>query len=183
MNTIQLTEAIGASATKDYAKPEALNMRLDFCCNDDKMQGEYSKNHPELIQLTTTLFLFLHDLLNCMIKEEQILFPNITHLKKNKKHLGKSRYSTPGIKESVSLIRKEHQKSIKDIKLFHELTNDYMLPEDACHSYKCLLEKMKEFEDDLLIQLHLENNILFPKALVEDEEFGESAFVNTKCKK
>jgi len=120
-------------------------------------------------------------LLNCMLKEEQILFPNIRHLIKNKSHSGKSGYTTFGlIKEWVSLIRTQHQASIKNIKLLHELTNDYMLPEDACTSYKCLFEKMKEFEDDLLMHVHLENNILFPKALAEDEEFPENAFANTK---
>ena len=146
-----------------------------------KIAYDHSKNHPELIQLTTTMFLFLHDLLNCMLKEEQILFPNIRHLIKNKSHSGKSGYTTFGlIKEWVSLIRTQHQASLKNIKLLHELTNDYMLPEDACTSYKCLFEKMKEFEDDLLMHVHLENNILFPKALAEDEEFDENVFVNTK---
>ena len=245
MNTIQLTDTVVASASKDYSKPEAFDMGIDLCCNDDKIASvastgtgtitaleqvpakrppspqefdkwkldsmidyiinthhqyakenaviiydlaqkvahHHSKNHPELMQLTTTLFLFLHDLLNCMVKEEQILFPKIKHLVKNRSHSGKSRYTTFGlIKEGISLIRKEHQASIKDIKLLHELTNDYTLPEDACNSYKCLFEKMKEFEDDLLIHVHLENNILFPKALVEDDEADKNAFVNTKCK-
>ena len=44
-----------------------------------------------------------------------------------------------------------------------------MLPEDACSSYKYLFEKMKEFENDLLMHVHLENNILFPKALGEEK--------------
>jgi regulator of cell morphogenesis and NO signaling len=163
-----------------YAKANAVTI-YDLA---QKVAHHHSKNHPELMQLTTAMFLFLHDLLNCMVKEEQILFPNIKHLVKNKSHSGKSRYTTFGlIKEWVRLIRKGHQASIKYINLCHELTNDYMLPKDACHSYRCLFEKMKEYEDDLLIHLHLENNILFPKAIVEDEEFGENAFVNTKCRK
>ena len=146
-----------------------------------KVAQHHSKNHPKLLQLTTALFLFLHDFLNCMIKEEQILFPNIKHLVKNKSHSGKSGYTTFGlIKEWVGLIYKDHQALIEDLNLFHELTNNYRLPEDACHSYKCLFGKMKEFEDDLLAHVHLENNILFPKALAADEESIENTLVNTK---
>lgn len=48
---------------------------------------------------------------------------------------------------------------------FGRLTHDYVLPADACNSYTYLFGKMKEFEDDLFQHIHLENNILFPKAL------------------
>lgn len=136
-----------------------------------KVAFHHSENHPELIKLTATMFLFLHDLLNCMKKEEQILFPGIKQLVKDNSHSRKCGSETFGlIKERVSLMHKEHQASLKDLKLFHELTNGYSLPEDACSSYKCLFEKMKEFEDDLFLHLHLENNILFPRAIALGKE-------------
>jgi regulator of cell morphogenesis and NO signaling len=146
-----------------------------------KVSYQHSKNHPELAKLTTAIFLFLHDLLNHMMKEEQILFPNIKQLVKKQSHSEKTRYTTFGlIKESVIVMKMEHQAAGKDMWLFHELTNDYMLPEDACSSYKHLFEKMKEFEDDFLLHVHLENNILFPKAIAVDEELDENTFVNVK---
>lgn len=77
-------------------------------------------------------------------------------------------------------MKMEHQAAGKDMWLFHELTNDYVLPEDACSSYKQLFEKMKEFEDDFLLHVHLENNILFLKAIAVDEELDENSFVNVK---
>jgi regulator of cell morphogenesis and NO signaling len=90
-------------------------------------------------------------------------------------------YSTFGlIEESVGRMQKVHQAIVRDLKLFHELTNDYMIPADACGSYKYLFEKLKEFEENLLLHLHLENNILFPKALAEDKGADESGFVNLK---
>ena len=135
-----------------------------------KVAFHHSENHPELIKLTTTMFLFLHDLLNCMKKEEQMLFPGIKQLATNNSQSRKCGSETFGLKEWVGLMHKEHQASFKDLKLFHELTNGYKLPEDACNSYKCLFEKMKEFEDDLFLHLHLENNILFPKAIALDKE-------------
>jgi len=252
MNTIQLTETVGAIAAQDYRKTEIFkNMGIDFWCNGNKTVNEvsreagitaqeliealeqitlgktitcpefnkwnldslidyitnthhqyakenaiiiynlvqevaphHSNNHPELIKLTTAIFLFLHDLLNHMKKEEQILFPNIKQLIKKKTQSEKGMYSTFGlIEESVRRMQKVHQAIGKDLKLFHELTNDYMIPVDACGSYKYLFEKLKEFEDDLLMHLHLENNILFPKALAEDKEADESAFLNLKCEK
>lgn len=149
-----------------------------------KVANRHNEKHPELMKLTTALFLFLHDLLNHMKKEEQILFPNIKQLIKKKTQSEKGMYSTFGlIKESVRRMQKAHQTIGKDLKLFHELTNDYVLPEDACGSYKYLFEKLKEFEDDLLLHFHLENNILFPRALAEDKELDESVFVNIKCEK
>ena len=149
-----------------------------------KVANRHNEKHPELMKLTTALFLFLHDLLNHMKKEEQILFPNIKQLIKKKTQSEKGMYSTFGlIEESVRRMQKAHQTIGKDLKLFHELTNDYVLPEDACGSYKYLFEKLKEFEDDLLLHFHLENNILFPRALAEDKELEESVFVNIKCEK
>lgn len=151
-----------------------------------KIVYHHGENQSELINLTTAMFLFFHDLLNCMRKEEEILFPSIKQLAKDKSKPGNYRYTTFGlIKDWVTLIHKEHQASIKDLKLIHELTNNYMLRDDTCNSYKYLFDKMKKFETDLLMHLHLENNILFPKAIVEDEESNDNdnAVINTKFKK
>jgi len=199
MNTIQLNETVGAIAAKDCRKTEIwdLDSLIDHIINTHHQYAKengiiiynlvqtvapyHSNNHPELIKLATAIFLFLHDLLNNMKKEEQILFPNIKQLIKKKTQSEKGMYSTFGlIEESVGRMQKVHQAMVRDLKLFHELTNDYMIPADACGSYKYLLEKLKEFEDDLLLHLHLENNILFPKALAEDKGADESEFVNFK---
>jgi len=149
-----------------------------------KVANNHNEKHPELIKLTTAIFLFLHDLLNHMKKEEQILFPNIKQLVKNKSYKERGMYTTFGlIKESVRRMQKAHQAMSKDLKLFHELTNDYKLPESSGSSYKYLCEKMKEFEADFLVHVYLENNILFPKALAEDEELDENALANLNCEK
>ncbi|HEX6846472.1 MAG TPA: DUF542 domain-containing protein [Chitinophagaceae bacterium] len=143
-----------------------------------KVANNHNEKHPELIKLTTALFLLFHDLLNHMKEEEQMLFPNIKKFVKNKSCPKKGMYTTFGlIKESVRRMQRAHQAIVKDLKLFHELTNDYKLHEDACGSYKYLFEKLKEFENDLLLHFHLENNILFPKALAKEKEFEENEFV------
>lgn len=67
------------------------------------------------------------------------------------------------------MMKKEHLATGKELKLFRNLTRDYLLPADAGHSHKYLFEKMKEFENDLFLHVQRENNILFPKAIALDE--------------
>lgn len=123
-----------------------------------------------LTELAPAMFLFLHDLLNHMMKEEEILFPNIRQLVKNKRRSGKAKYTTFGlIKEWIGLMQKEHHSACNDLYLIYQLTNNYILPADQSNSCKLLFNKMKEFEAAFLMNVHLENNILFPKALAEDE--------------
>ena len=153
-----------------YAKENAVII-YDLAQN---VANRHSEKHPELTELVTALFFFLHDLLNHLKKEEQILFPNIRQLVKKKSCGEGITYSTFGfIKESVMGMKKEHLAAGSELKLFRKLTNDYLLPADACISYICLFEKMKEFENDLFLHLHLEDNILFPKAITLDEELKE----------
>ena len=138
-----------------------------------KVAYRHSDAHPELNQLVTAMFFFLHDLLNHMMREEQILFPNIKQLLKNNTQSEKGMYTTFGlIKEWVKHMQKEHQSACKNLKLLNELTNNYSTPPDACNSHKSLFRLMHEFEAGFLMLMHIENNILFPKALIED---GESA--------
>ena len=135
-----------------------------------KVAYRHSETHPEVAKLVTAMFFFLHDLLNHMRREEQILFPNIKLLLKNKKHSKKGTYTTFGlIKEWVRLMQKEHHSACKSFKLFNELTNNYSVPEDACSSYKSLFRLMKEFEAGFLMLVAVENNFLFTRAIIEDE--------------
>lgn len=139
---------------------------------DLAQKAAYRNNEklPELAKLATALFFFLDDLLNHLKKEEQILFPNIRQLVKKKSQSKITTYTTFGlINESATMMKKEHLAAGKDMKFFRKLTGNYTLPPDPCISHKCLFEKMKEFEDDLLLHVHLENNILFPKAIALDE--------------
>lgn len=150
-----------------YAKENAVII-YDLAQN---VAYRYCEKHPELAKLVTALFLFLNDLLNHLKKEEQILFPNIRQLLKKKSSMCGITYTTFGfIKESVIGMQKEHLAAGNELKLFRQITNDYLLPADACISHQYLYKKMKEFEDDLFLHVHLENNILFPKAIMLDEK-------------
>jgi len=136
---------------------------------------KHSGEHSELSALAAALFLFFHDLLVHLRKEEQTLFPNIVRLTKGTLSPGSAIYTTFGlVKESVIAMRKEHEGAVDELKFFRQLTNDYLIPGDACTSYKHLFEKMKAFEKDLMFQIELENGILFPKAIQVAEKSIET---------
>lgn len=146
-----------------------------------KVAYRHSGTHPELNKIVTVMFLFLHDLLNHIRREEQILFPNIKQLLKDKNRSKKGMYTTFGlIKEWVKHMQKEHQSSCKNLKLLNELTNCYSVPPDACNLYKSLFRLMQEFEAGFLLLMRIENTILFPKALVEDGELSEETMYTGK---
>ncbi|GGB03376.1 iron-sulfur cluster repair di-iron protein [Puia dinghuensis] len=121
-----------------------------------KVANHHGANHPELIPLANGLNRFLADLLLHMKKEEQFLFPAIRH---------KAASSDFPIIDAIGLMEMEHAASGEDVRQFRQLTRDYTLPADACNSYTYLFHKLQEFEADLFQHIHLENNILFPKAL------------------
>lgn len=68
----------------------------------------------------------------------------------------------------------EHELVGKNLEQIRVLSNNYLLPEDACASYSLLYRMLDEFEEDLHLHIHLENNILFPKAIeLENDLKGE----------
>ena len=101
-----------------------------------------------------------------MMKEEQILFPFIKKLAAARNDSGA--VSAPGfgtVQNPISVMEQEHELVGKNLEEIRLLTNHYKLPEDSCASYSLLYRLLEEFEDDLHTHVHLENNILFPKAL------------------
>lgn len=128
-----------------------------------KVAEHHHANHPELPEMAVRVHHFLQDMIGHMQKEEKVLFPAIKALVAHKED--KSKPIKKGlVTGAIEMMKMEHDHSGEDLRFFRELTNDYLLPEDACNSYQYLFDKMKEFEDDLFKHIHLENNILFPKA-------------------
>ena len=131
-----------------------------------KVAQRHGETHPELNKLARHLDDFFDDLLLHLEKEEKILFPAIKErVAKNRDAAFEAGIPPELIAQSIKLMQKEHEIAGEDLTFFRKLTNQYRLPEDACNSYTYLFEKIKEFEHDLQQHIHLENNILFPKAL------------------
>lgn len=106
------------------------------------------------------------DLQDHLPKEEQILFPYIRSLEQCRKANAAPVSSPFGtVQNPVNLMESEHEAVGRNMAAIHQLTDGYRLPEDACSSYTLLYKWLHEFEDDLHQHVHLENNILFPKAV------------------
>ncbi|MEJ7738098.1 MAG: DUF542 domain-containing protein [Chitinophagaceae bacterium] len=108
-----------------------------------------------------------------MIKEEQILFPYIRFLVQVKK--GKVAASClPGcVQQCISILEAEHGTIGHYMNYVNTLTDNYSLPQSAGSSFKLLYKWLHAFEDDLQQHVHLENNILFPKAIELEKEYHD----------
>lgn len=134
----------------------------------DKVANAHGAQHPELIDVAERVKGLMTDLLGHLVKEESILFPNIKTLV-SKREQGDKSPLEGSLNKAIELMHDEHDHAGEDLRYIRKITHDYALPADACNSYVYLFEKLKEFEDDLFRHIHLENNILFPKAIALEQ--------------
>ncbi len=131
-----------------------------------KVASVHGDRHPEALTIAE-LFLTVSDELNRhMCKEEDILFPYVKHLsiaEKNGMLVESPSFGT--VKGPISIMEHEHDEVGKLLEKIKALSNNYTPPADACTTYKLAYSKLQEFENDLHKHVHLENNILFPKAI------------------
>ena len=107
------------------------------------------------------------------MKEEKILFPYIKALvaaKDNEQPLQAAHFGS--VQSPINIMEMEHELVGKNLDEIRKLTNNYLLPGDACASYSLLYRILDEFEEDLHLHIHLENNILFPKALEIEKQLN-----------
>jgi regulator of cell morphogenesis and NO signaling len=132
----------------------------------DKVIGAHGANHPELLHLRELWQRLCADLKPHMFKEEQILFPYMIALAKAADHKGPAPFAPFGtVNNPIRMMMREHDVAGEIVRELRALTADYKAPADACISYQTLYQALENFERDLHQHIHLENNILFPKAL------------------
>ena len=136
-----------------------------------KVCEKHGSKFPFLNDVNKNFQLIAAELYSHMEKEEKILFPIIKYLVDSEKFNEKPRTAGYGtIKGPVAKMESEHDEAgnvLANIKL---LTNNYQVPEGACNTFKLTYDELKEFETDLHKHIHLENNILFPKAIALEEK-------------
>jgi regulator of cell morphogenesis and NO signaling len=99
------------------------------------------------------------------------LFPYIKRLSEAKGE--RTSLSTPpfgSVENPINMMKHEHNDEGNYFRKISELTNNYMPPANTCNTYKVTFNTLKEFEKDLHKHIHLENNILFPKAIACEKE-------------
>ncbi|RYY41794.1 MAG: iron-sulfur cluster repair di-iron protein [Chitinophagaceae bacterium] len=132
----------------------------------DKVADHHGATHPELFQVREVFTVLLRELSGHFAKEEKVLFPFIKALVQAKQSGDLTALrSTFALKEPVQMMEADHEAAGELLEKLRVLTNNYHLPEGACNSYSLLYGKMENLESDLHQHIHLENNILFPKAL------------------
>ncbi|MBX3254136.1 MAG: DUF542 domain-containing protein [Chitinophagaceae bacterium] len=140
----------------------------------EKVAQRHGLDHPELNRLAQSVPSFLQNLLAHISKEEKVAFPAIRQaVAKKNGTTGQPPATEPGmIRRSSLLLQKEHAIMSEDLAYIRRLTANYELPEDACNSYTYLYQKLEEMENDLKQCMHVENNILFPKAIALEKEIA-----------
>ncbi|MDX1759624.1 MAG: hemerythrin domain-containing protein, partial [Arenibacter algicola] len=76
------------------------------------------------------------------------------------------------IQNPIQMMMMEHENEGDRFRLIEELSNNYIPPADACNTYRVTFSLLQEFEEDLHRHIHLENNILFPKAIALEKELS-----------
>jgi regulator of cell morphogenesis and NO signaling len=132
----------------------------------EKLCKVHGKIHPELLKIYELFIASAGELAAHMKKEELMLFPYIKRMVQAK--LKNTSVESPQfgtIENPISMMMKEHDNEGQRFKQIAELTNNYNPPADGCTTFRVTYAMLEEFEKDLHLHIHLENNILFPKAI------------------
>lgn len=133
----------------------------------DKVKNVHGDHHPELLEIDQTVNLVAQELMSHLQKEEQMLFPAIKEMIKGE---FSGKYPFSSISQPIQMMEEEHVDAGEGFEKIRALTNNYKVPQDACTSYRLLYDTLEAFESDLHQHVHLENNILFPKAIALEKQ-------------
>lgn len=136
-----------------------------------KIAKVHGDNHPELHVVEHHFSESAGALAAHMKKEELIVFPFIKKLTiadQNDESLHAPNFGT--IENPIAMMHEEHDAEGERFREIARLTNNYTPPVDACNTYRVAFALLQEFENDLHMHIHLENNILFPKAIALEDK-------------
>jgi regulator of cell morphogenesis and NO signaling len=130
-----------------------------------KVAQVHGAQHPELSEIRCLVADIHKELLDHCDSEEIGVFAYIKRMVFAKNMNRPLPLTTPPLADQIGGLEKEHDFVGRCLDKIRALSSEYTIPDDACTSYKLLYKMVQEFEDDLQIHIHLENNILFPKAV------------------
>ena len=135
-----------------------------------KVCSVHGENHAELHRLRIVFLRLQDELTSHMSKEEQVLFPYITtlqHAITEGKPAPTPFFGT--VRNPIRMMIQEHDDAGQALLAMREASSNYRVPTDGCASFRALYQALEEFEKDLHQHIHLENNILFPRAAKLEE--------------
>jgi regulator of cell morphogenesis and NO signaling len=131
-----------------------------------KVSSKHGPTHPEIGEIDQLFSAVSQELSTHMLKEEQVLFPYIERME----HAVHSGQPIPPaffgtVKRPIANMIAEHDDAGALLAKMRELSSGYTAPAGACPTFLALYSSLEEFERDLHHHVHLENNILFPRAV------------------
>ncbi len=139
----------------------------------DKLCRVHGERHPELYKITDLFNASAGELASHMKKEELILFPFVKKMvaaELNTSAVKSPQFGT--VENPIAMMMEEHDTEGERFREIAALTDNYNPPADACNTYRVTFAMLKEFEEDLHLHIHLENNILFPGAIKLEQKFN-----------
>jgi regulator of cell morphogenesis and NO signaling len=131
----------------------------------EKVIAKHAEKHPNLIELRAVYAAMCNELVNHMMKEERVLFPYIGRLEDALREGGPAPpFHCGSVLQPIHVMEDEHRSVGDALRRMRELTFGFQPPEDACQTYRKLMDDLSRLESDLHLHIHKENNILFPRA-------------------
>jgi regulator of cell morphogenesis and NO signaling len=132
----------------------------------EKVCRVHGKNHPELLVIRSVFQALAAELSTHLMKEEMVLFPYIVRIEESALQQEPAVPAPFGtVQNPVHAMMQEHDSAGEGLRRMREASRDYAVPADGCFSYGTLYQALEAFESDLHQHIHLENNILFPRAV------------------
>jgi regulator of cell morphogenesis and NO signaling len=131
-----------------------------------KLVSRHGARHPELAQVWEVFTALAGELTSHMAKEETLLFPAIDDLaaaRRGGARLPASPFGT--LLHPVRAMEEEHRSAGDLLGRLRALTGNYTPPPDACTTFRLCYGELQRFQADLVQHVHLENNVLFPRAI------------------
>jgi regulator of cell morphogenesis and NO signaling len=139
-----------------------------------KVATVHGQRHSEVIRIADLFQMVAQELQGHMMKEEQVLFPYIAALEAAEKTNARPPRSPFGsARNPIRMMEAEHESAGNALYEIRSLSTGYTPPEDACTTYRVSYLELQQFELDLHTHVHLENNILFPRAIALEEKLSQ----------
>ena len=129
----------------------------------DKVESRHGADHPEIFQISKAFAVISAELSHHFYCEENILFPYISQSGTEQQTALPPIFGS--VQQPIARMMADHDQAGDELRLLRELTNNYTPPTAACPTWRAYYRALEDLEMDLHQHIHLENNILFPRAL------------------
>ncbi|CAN5293161.1 iron-sulfur cluster repair di-iron protein [soil metagenome] len=165
----------------DYLCEHIVNIHHNYVRNtnpnliawSEKVALRHGDHLPYLLEVRDLVKEVVNELDAHMMKEEHVLFPYITNLALMARKGEKPVAPFGSVANPIKMMENEHVQVGEMIQKIQDVTNNYTPPLEACNTFRILFQTLKAYEEDLFLHIHLENNILFPKAIKLETEGKE----------